>query len=829
MRAAALFLVTFACDGESLSRVRAELEVPAAVDFGDVQVGIEKTIAVEIKNTGGLRAVIDSVEPESGTFSSDGYEFRVIREGFTVQPSGTHVLELHFRPYVASDTAYRSKISLATDDGAIEIHLSGRGVRSGLVAVPDPVDFGPVLIGSTKRLDVVITNVLSEKVRVTTREADVGRFHVDVEVAADGLIAELEPNASITVPIEFTPLVTDPERERWFLSNCESDVCETSVVLQGRGSSFAIACTPEAIDFGTVHPGATRTMMTSCRNVTGDEVTIDRVTMAPGSASEYRLMMPPVPAAMGIDAVLDIAVDYTPTQATYDTGITSEGSIQIAATDPGSRPLAPVFVPLTGRAGGSSIDVLPRVLDFGTIALGTNHTKRVLVINNGFDDLVVEMVNADVAGTGAFATDTMALAVPPRESAVLEVTFTPSSEGAIGSSLVMSTNDAANPMVEVMLLGTGVDLPPCSYQIVPAMLSFGVVRVGEAPEQSVAIQNVGGNDCLLNDIDFVEPFLGTSNPFSLINGAETGLVLAPGQTHDVPVRYMPISGNTDRAIIGFYVNTPGSSNPEVPVFGVGESVLTIQCPAAVTTAVGTPVTLAATAQVLGGNITGYRWSIGSAPTGGIGTPDQWDPDPPDQPTESFLPFIVGTYDIMAEVFDDQGRSTACTTQVIAQGEGLVVTLTWDGSGDVDLHVHNQNPTPWFGSTDDCYYANQNPVWIPGQPASQGPNPALDFDNTIANGPENTRVSTVMIGQPYTVAVHNYDAAAGRVATVTIFCGGVTAPTFTATSNPLQGSAGGDCTNNDFWRVATVTFTSASQCTVTPIDTYTTSNQACSAF
>jgi hypothetical protein len=296
------------------------------------------------------------------------------------------------------------------------------------------------------------------------------------------------------------------------------------------------------------------------------------------------------------------------------------------------------------------------------------------------------------------------------------------------------------------------------------------------------------------------------------------------------ISYSPSRIQTDTATVGFYISDPRVSNPRVPVVGIGEPLLQVTCPTPQTTAVGTPVTLTAMGLVAGANITGYQWTITNAPMGGIGTPNQWTPAPPNGTTEDFLAFIVGRYDIQVDVFDDVGRQASCTTYVTATGQGLTVTLTWNGSGDVDLHVHNQLTTsPWFQTPDDCYYSNRTPIWDNAFAAGLGPNPELDFDNTVSNGPENTRVSTPVLNQPYTIGVHNYSSAAGRTATLQVFCGGVTMATQTFTSRPLAGNSGGNCTTNDFWRVATVTFTSPSTCLITPIDTYGPSNTACTTF
>jgi hypothetical protein len=244
---------------------------------------------------------------------------------------------------------------------------------------------------------------------------------------------------------------------------------------------------------------------------------------------------------------------------------------------------------------------------------------------------------------------------------------------------------------------------------------------------------------------------------------------------------------------------------------------TITCPPSTTTPAGQPVTLSVT----GVGISSYQWVIVSAPTGGASTA-RWSPTTPTGPSATFTPFIVGDYVIEVRGTDAAGRVVTCRFTVTALPHGLRVELTWDGTGDVDLHLHDPNTSvPWFRTPEDCYYGNRTPPW----------GAVLDFDNTSANGPENISMASPAIGVDYTIAVHNWARAAGRVATVRVFCGGDTStvPDQTFTSRALAGTSSGNCSSNDFWTVARVRFTSASTCTITPINTYRASSVACTTF
>ena len=152
-----------------------------------------------------------------------------------------------------------------------------------------------------------------------------------------------------------------------------------------------------------------------------------------------------------------------------------------------------------------------------------------------------------------------------------------------------------------------------------------------------------------------------------------------------------------------------------------------------------------------------------------------------------------------------------------------------------MHVHNGDTTaPWFIS-DDCYYGNCIPsygdflIWDPNSPMTEGGNPALDVDNTNANGPENLSINEPVIGEPYRVAVHNYSSAAGRNPTVEIYCGGGSVPVQTINVPMLNGTDTGDCTANDFWKLVDVVFTAPGQCSILPLNVLVPSSAACANY
>ena len=245
----------------------------------------------------------------------------------------------------------------------------------------------------------------------------------------------------------------------------------------------------------------------------------------------------------------------------------------------------------------------------------------------------------------------------------------------------------------------------------------------------------------------------------------------------------------------------------------------VTCPADQTVDADNAASMTVTAVSPGRTITSYGWTVMSGPTM---EPNSWtwNPTGMNAATETFAPGVVGTYTIRVQVTDSAGATGSCTTHVTAMSHGLRLEVTWDGTGDLDLHLHNGVTTsPWFSTPNDLYYANLNPAW----------GGVFDLDSITGYGPELAHHNAPTIGESYTLAVHNYGSGAGRIATARIYCGRTTTPTMTYTSRPLTGTGSGMTSTNDFWKVARIQFSTASACTVTPVDTYVTSMAATTAF
>ncbi|MFO0724223.1 MAG: choice-of-anchor D domain-containing protein [Myxococcota bacterium] len=587
-----LGLIGAACsDPVGVVAVNGKFEA-AAVDFGDVQVGILMPYTLAVKNTGSGTFRVTKIEVAEN-FTGVDYEFKLTEGPFAIATNEVRNIALSFQPLAEMTDPVHTSIKFYTDilddqknPAAYTVEVQGRGVKSGLEIMPNPVDFGTVLIGSSKTLDVTITNKLATPVDVITRLNDMlqpaiinqgglGRFELLAPFSStSGSLnndMKLAPDASITVQIKYVPDPSQEGREdrgRWTIANCSSQLCDLQVTLIGKGTNAAIECTPAPLDFMDVNPGVTRTKQLHCTNVASENVTVTGWSLDSGSASEYSVVAyngTPSTVAAGDQFTID--TQMSPTLASI--GRTLAGTLVITGRNPrANRDLTPARIPITGRAGGPDIDVAPSMVNFGQVAVGTKSKRRVLVQNVGYSDLTVDSVTGDAAGTNAFTADRMSFVVHAGEAEVIELTFTPNTLGNVMSKLIVHSDDVDEPSVEVPIQGIGVDLPPCNYTVTPMTMNFGIVQVLHSTTQGFRIENIGTDACLLNDID-VSP--DSSHAFTLATGPETGVMIPAGGEKTVVVQYIPAMEGTDNGKVSFYISSPTAPNPEVTLRGTGSN------------------------------------------------------------------------------------------------------------------------------------------------------------------------------------------------------------------------------------------------------------------
>ena len=585
-----VFAFAACSDDGGLNVVQGRLGAPADLEFGDVQVGVRMPMTLALTNTGsGVLRVLD-IEP-GPNFTTDGYAFTLEERSFVLSPGDVRPLSIGFQPFAVGDAASTLTIISDGPDGPQTVALTGRGIRSGIEVVPEPIDFGAVLTGSSRTLSVRVTNRLSSPIDLftgvdgdgipsITNQQGRGRFELlspepDGRGSLTAADAPLAPGASLEVTLRYVPapIVRDEDDlGRWVVRNCDSNLCDRTVVVTGRGTNAALECTA-TVDFGQVNPGAMTSQTVTCENVVNEPVTLSGWALSVDASAAFSVEpAPDAPATIAPGEAFSIDVSFAPTLA--ELGNAQTATLRVRGRNPVlGRDLDPAEVALSGIAGGPDIVVAPSTLAFSTVARGTTKVRRLLVTNVGFNALTVSGVEVD---NPAFAVDQQQFVVLPGESSLIAVTYTPSAAALDEAEIRIISNDVDEATVRVQAAGQGVTRPTCDYAVVPASLEFGLVQVLRSTSQGVRIENVGATDCLINDIR-IEP---NATPYF---GVETGtastaadIVLPPGASITPLVTYTPELAGAHAGRLRFYVSSDQASNPSVDLSGFGsESALLV--------------------------------------------------------------------------------------------------------------------------------------------------------------------------------------------------------------------------------------------------------------
>ena len=211
---------------------------------------------------------------------------------------------------------------------------------------------------------------------------------------------------------------------------------------------------------------------------------------------------------------------------------------------------------------GPAIDVgLEDGLAFGTVCPGSTDYLTIEVSNVGVADLVITSVQRLMGSTDFTVLPSPAtpLILAAGEDIEFTVAYSPTGAGPEAATIRIITNDPTAPFVD--LLATGV---PGTSRITTAIAnsgSFGNVCLGAFADELLTINNSGTCPLRISDITGSADFLAPSV-------LSYPLVVGPGDSLDVVIRFQPTPPDGPKAgVITIVSNAPGAPHA-VPVSGV---------------------------------------------------------------------------------------------------------------------------------------------------------------------------------------------------------------------------------------------------------------------
>jgi len=308
-----------------------------SVVYGDVEVGKTKTASVAIQNTGTGNLQV------TGLLATGSADFALpagAPTSYLIEPGRQVTVQVNYTPgEVGADSG---ALAFTTDDTGNpnpSISLDGNGVAAvGLPVVNLPVlsvDYGNVLVGTTKSVYVAIQNTGTTDLNVTglglTGSTD---FTLPTGTPASYVIA---PGRQASIRVNYTPGQAGADAGTLAFTTDDTGNPNPSVSLAGNGEAGVanIVMPVTTYDFGDVVVGTSKSVYIAIQNNGTGDLNVTNVTLA-GSAFFTLPAGTPTSYVIAPGRQVTVKVIYAPT------GEGIVGGTLTVDSDDGDQPSIPV-------------------------------------------------------------------------------------------------------------------------------------------------------------------------------------------------------------------------------------------------------------------------------------------------------------------------------------------------------------------------------------------------------------------------------------------------------------------------------------------------------
>jgi hypothetical protein len=513
---------------------------PATLTFGNVQVGVMKTLSETVTNTGGSSVTISQVTIAGGA----GFSMSGITAPMTLAGGQSATFSVSFQPPATGAVSGNIAITSTGSNPNLNIPLSGTGLAAGtLGSNPTSLAFGSVAVGSSKTLSETVTNTGGSSVTIS----QVGVSGAGFSVSGIAAPVTLAAGQSASFSVLFTPTAAGAVSGNVAITSTASNPT-LNIPLSGTGlATGTLGSNPTSLAFGSVVVGNSKTLSETVTNTGGSSVTISQVGVS-GAGFSVTGITAPVTLAAGQSA--SFSVLFAPTAAGAVSG-------NVAITSNASNPT--LNIPLTGTGiTPGALGSNPTSLAFGSVTVSSSKTLSETVTNTGGSSVTISQVGISGAGfsvTGIVAPVTLAAG----QSASFSVLFTPTVAGAVSGNVAI-TSTASNPTLNVPLTGTGAAAAGALVAN-PTSLAFGSVAVGSTQSLSETVTNTGGTSVTISQVTI-------SGARFTLSGISAPVTLTAGQSATFSVSFAPTAAG---AASGNVAITSTASNPtlNIPLSGTG--------------------------------------------------------------------------------------------------------------------------------------------------------------------------------------------------------------------------------------------------------------------
>ncbi|MCX7957763.1 MAG: choice-of-anchor D domain-containing protein [Deltaproteobacteria bacterium] len=435
-----------------------------SIDFGLVKLGNESSPEkITVKNVGSKNLEISDVSI-GGNDTSDFVIKSENCKGITLAPNNTCVISLSFKPLSLGDRS--AELQIDSDDPnkpVAKVLLAGSGIDKDYPNIEvdnNQIDFGTVKVGTESPLkSLTVSNKGSSGLLISDVRTE-GMNSADFVIKSDGCKGKsLTPSSSCKIDIVFKPQNQGNSTSSLKIVSNDPDTPNYSVNLYGTGRAAggpAINVSPVSLDFGKINSGTESAAQDVIITSVGDkELAISAQTITGNDSTNFGIKGTDCPLKLAVNQSCRVSVVFAP----KGSGARS-ASLEISSDDP----LYPkVNVALKGEGvlnKPSDISVTPSSYDFGRKIIGKVYPPVTFTVKNeGTGNLIIGSVGLDGNDKDAFkieSDDCSGNQFSQDGLCYIRLGFRPDEEKLYSVSLVINSNDAVNPRLDVPVKGEGI-------------------------------------------------------------------------------------------------------------------------------------------------------------------------------------------------------------------------------------------------------------------------------------------------------------------------------------------------------------------------------------
>jgi hypothetical protein len=537
-------------------RTEPDLDVALTpLDFGDVLVGSTQSRSIAIRNTGSALLQVTAVSLPGG----EGSEFTVTQGApFTVAPAASHNIEIRFAPISAGLKTISLRISSDDpDESAVDVSLRGTGTTAPEIDVAlTPQNYGVVWVGASASRALAVRNIGTADLQVNAISLVGGQAN-EFAIAPPSAPFRIAPGATHSVDLRFVPASAGTKATTMRLVSDDANEGSVDVALAGTGIMAPdIEALPAIHDYGEVTVGSTMSRTFVFSNAGGADLQVSSVSLL-GGEGEFAIAAG-VPGLVAAGGTFNVEVQFGPMSSGPKSTL-----LRLTSNDP-DEPTLDVVLNGIG-AMPAHIDVAPASQNFGEVILGRTVFHTFVIRNLGGTDLQVTATSVigDQAADFVITQGAGPFLVHSGATHAVDLQFGPVAAGTRMATLQVTTTTDGESIVNVPVSGTGITPP--EIDVMPTLQEYGEVLVGTIASRSFVIRNLGGAALHVTGSSFI----GSDSHEFAVEGTSTSVVVLPGASHQLDVRFTPTSSGSKAATLQLMTDDPDEPLVDLAVNGVG--------------------------------------------------------------------------------------------------------------------------------------------------------------------------------------------------------------------------------------------------------------------